>query len=483
MLENATPISVSQLLSCLKESDVDVDLFDTTFYRWGKRSDAENRIEALQIRPFPLDQFLNSDVYKDFEHKISEFQPDLIGFSVVEPTFKFGMRLLESAREVIISEGIKIAVGGVHAVMAPETIINYDLVDFICISEGEIAFPELCSRLDTGKDATDVQGFWVKKNGRWIKNQKAMITDLNKLPPLDFSLFHSSFLRKPMMGRMYNTISIEMTRGCPYRCSYCGDHGLRNLFKELGPWYREKKMELIFQELDSYIKNYKAEFIYIMSESFTTGKTKRLREFCERYKKYALPFWFNTRPDDITEEKAKLVKDAGCKRISIGLESGNEEFRRKILKRHGTNNMILKAGEILHHYDLSFSVNVIIGFPDETREMIFESIELCRQLRPDGVSIHIYNPYHGTELRKICVENGYIDKNLIAEDFFQADYILKGSTLSKSEILGIFRTTPLYVEMPKKEYKRIEAAEKFTAEGNRIFEELKKDFYQIKGWQ
>ena len=175
------------------------------------------------------------------------------------------------------------------------------------------------------------------------------------------------------------------------------------------------------------------------------------------------------------------MKDAGCKRISIGLESGNEEFRNKVLCRHGNNELIVKAGKILHDYGISFSVNIIIGFPDETREMILDSVDLCRKLKPDAVSTHIYNPYFGTELRKRCVEKGYIDENLISEDFFQ-DYILKGNSISKKEVLGLFRTIPLYVEMPENEHKRVEAAEKFTVEGDRVFGDLKKEFYTMKGW-
>ncbi|MBC8550571.1 MAG: B12-binding domain-containing radical SAM protein [Candidatus Brocadiales bacterium] len=483
MLENALPISISQLVGVLKASSLEVDLFDTTFYRWAAKSDAENRVEALQIKPFPLDQFLDGrDVYNDFAEKIEKSKPDLIGLSVVEPLFLFGMKLLNSADNIIRKNGIKVVVGGMHAIFAPETVAQYDLIDFISIGEAENSLPELCQRLDLGKDVSDLRGFWVKKNGGWIKNQKHELTDINELPPLDFSLFSESYLKKPMMGKMYKTVTIETTRGCPYHCTYCGDHGLRVLFKDQGPWYREKKIDKVIEELESYISTYQAEFVYIISESFLVGKAKRLREFCEGYSKVALPFWFNTRPEDITEEKIKLVKDANGKRVSIGLENGNEQFRKDVLKRRGTNENALKAAKILHDYKLSFSVNVIIGCPDETREMVFDSIEMCRQMNPDSISTHIYNPYHGTEMRRTCVEKGYIDSNLIAEDFFQADYVLKGNTLSCDDIMGLFRTIPLYVTLPKSEYKRIQRAERFDEKGNLLFQELKKEYYQLKGW-
>src|SRR3989338_5890361 len=481
-LENALPINISQLVPCLKNAGFGVALFDTTFYKWGLSSSQENRINSLQIRPFPLDQFNKGDVFQDFIKKINDFKPDLIGLSLIEPTFLFSMKLLRAASEIIRLNKIKVAVGGVHAIIAPHTILKYDLVDYICISEGEKAFIELCRRLEKSEDVSDLKGFWIRNGDSWIKNPKAELVDINTLPALDFSLFSEKFLVKPIAGEMHNTITIETTRGCPYRCTYCSEPVLRNIFKDNGGWYREKSLDKVFKDLSQLVKDYNAEYLYIISDSFTTGKKERLREFCRRYKSYNLPFWFNTRPEDINEENAGLVKEAGCHRISIGLEHGNEEFRKLALKRYGSNERITMAGDILHDHALSFSVNIIIGYPGETREMVFDTIEMAKRLRPDGVSTCIFNPYHGTELREVSIKKGYISEDLISEDFFQTEYLLKNNTLSKDEVVGLLRTIPLYVEFPKAEYKRIEAAERFDDEGNKAFEELKKEFYQLKGW-
>ncbi|MBL7129807.1 MAG: B12-binding domain-containing radical SAM protein [Candidatus Omnitrophica bacterium] len=482
VLENALPVNISQLVSCLKDAGFEVGLFDTTFYRWSLSSAQENRIKALQIRPFPLDQFNEGDVFQDFIKKINDFKPHLIGFSVIEPTLIFSMKLLETAREIIKTNKIKVAVGGVHVIIAPHTIAKYDIVDYICISEGEMAFIELCRRLANGDDVDNSKGFWVRKGDSWLQNPKADLVDINLLPPLDFSLFSKKFLVKPMTGKMYNTITIETTRGCPYRCTYCAETVLKNIFKNQGRWYREKTLRKVFAELAEAIKIYNAEYLYIISDSFAAGKTERLKEFCERYNSCKLPFWFNTRPEDIDEEKAMLVKEAGCHRISIGLEHGNEKFRKVVLKRYGSNEKVARAGDILREYELLFSVNIILGFPGETREMVFDTIEMVRRLKSDSVSTCIFNPYHGTGLRDICIKKGYIQEDLIAEDIFQNDYLLKDNSLSKEEVLGLFRTIPLYVEFPKSAYKRIETAEKLDNEGNRVFEELKKEFYQLKGW-
>ena len=482
MLENALPVGLSQLSACLKQAGITVELFDTTFYRYGPKSDMENRIEALQFPPCPLN-FKKGNMEEDFRSAIEDFRPDLIGLSVVEPTFLLGMRLLESARDVIRKNQIPVALGGVHAILAPHTAVKYDLIDYICISEGEAAFVDLCLRISKGKPTEDCIGFWIRKGSDWIKNSKAPLVDINNLPILDFTIYPESYLNKPMMGRLYRTISIDTTRGCPYYCSYCGDKALRNLYRDQGSWYRQKKQSRVEEELKEYVSSYSPEFVYIMSESFLSGSANRVKQFVDIYKPFSIPFWFNTRPEDITEEKIRLIKGIGCKRISIGLEHGNEKFRKTFLHRNYSTDSFKRACDIIKENQISFSVNIIIGFPYETREMIFDAINLLKDIKPDGISTHIYNPYHGSEVRKICEDNGMISPDLIAEDFFQKDYCLNNPTISKEEILGLFRTIPLYIEIDKKEYPRIKKAEKYDAEGDRIFLELKKEFYAIKGWK
>lgn len=483
MLENALPVGLSQLSACLKQAGITVELFDTTFYRYAQKSDMENRIEALQFPPCPLN-FKEGNMYEDFQLAIEKFQPDLIGLSVVEPTFFLGMRLLESSRKIIKRKNIPVVLGGVHAIIAPQTAIKYgDLIDYICINEGEEVFVNLCQKINRGEPREDCVGFWVKNDSKWIKNPKASLVDINNSPIMDFTIYPESFLNKPMMGKVYRTISIDTTRGCPYFCSYCCDRALRNLFRELGSWYREKSINKISQELREYVNMYSPEFVYIISESFLSGHVEKTRKFAEIYRTYSIPFWFNTRPEDITEEKIRIVKEIGCKRISIGLEHGSEAFRNKFLHRNYSNDDFKRACGILKDYNISFSVNIVIGFPYDTREMIFDAINLLRDIKPDGVSTHIYNPYHGSEIRLLCEKEGMIPTDLIAEDFFQKDYLLNNPTISKSEILGLFRTIPLYIEMEKRHYHRIKEAEGLDSNGDRVFRGLKKEFYALKGWK
>jgi len=70
-------------------------------------------------------------------------------------------------------------------------------------------------------------------------------------------------------------------------------------------------------------------------------------EFCDRYRNLRIPFWFNTRPETMTEEKVRMLEEIGCFRVGIGLEHGNPEFRERMLNRKVSNERIIEACRII----------------------------------------------------------------------------------------------------------------------------------------
>ena len=124
--------------------------------------------------------------------------------------------------------------------------------------------------------------------------------------------------------------------------------------------------------------------------------------------KVGLPFWCQVRVEGVDEENARLLEEAGCASVTAGIESGNEEFRKKVIHRMMSNQQIVDAFKILKKTNIQVSANSIIGFPGETREQIFDTIELNRKIDLDNIMVHTYNPYKGTSLYKLCVEKGYM---------------------------------------------------------------------------
>lgn len=478
--DNTVPIGITQIITCLKKAGHNVELFHTTFYRQGEKSSAEIRMEALQYKPCKY-VYEDSDLYVDFADRIREFNPDMIGFTVFEVTFKLFNNLLKSISKIIKDNKIKIAVGGVHAIFWPESIARLENVDFISISEAENTFIQLCEKIDSKKGLSDQAGFWIKENGKWHKNPAKEITVLDTLPLSEPEIFGDRFMLQPMLGKLRRTITVELSRGCPYVCTYCADAYLTQKFKYLGKWYRVKSIPKLDEEYSRLINKYNPEFIYKFSETFLAAGDAWIDEYFSMYKKYRIPFWTESRPETITEDRARKLKEMNCIRFSVGLESGNEKFRAKYLRRNYTNRQVFNAAKILKKFGISFSMNLIIGFPFETRKIVFDGIEILRKTKPDGISTFLFTPYKGCDLRKTCEDNNMIDPDFIGEDYFQMKYCLNNNTFGQ-EVIGLWRTVPLYVHLPKSRYPFIRKAEELSNEGNKMYEKLKLEFYEKLGW-
>jgi hypothetical protein len=113
----------------------------------------------------------------------------------------------------------------------------------------------------------------------------------------------------------------------------------------------------------------------------------------------------------------------------------------------------------------------LMPFPDETRDMIFDTIDLNRKFRANSHSLSIFQPFRGTELYDYCVSRGYWDRDKLCTESF-ASPVLEMPTLTKEEINGLYRTFNLYVSMDKTFWPDIKEAEKFNKAGDEIFYNL-----------
>ena len=185
-----------------------------------------------------------------------------------------------------------------------------------------------------------------------------------------------------------------------------------------------------------------------------------------------------TRPETISDYKIKKLSEVGLHRISFGIEHGNEEFRQKMLDRRWKNKDIIEALKIPHKFGVQFSLNNITGFPDETREMAMDTVELNREI-PDADNANIYSfvPFHGTPLRKVCQDKGLVKPDTIARALTDRP-MLNMPQYPPNEINGLKKCFILYVKLPKSKWKDIRKAEGTTPEAEKIYGELKAEFME-----
>ena len=479
MMDNLIPLNISYLTASLKTEGFDVNLFDTTFYKTSDKSSDEARVETLQVKPFDLSEYginyKETDVFDDFRKKVEEYRPHLIGFSVVEPTYPLAERLLEAIKDVLGES--KVIFGGVFSIFAHKKIIKHPLVDMVCHGEGEKTILRVAENVGQNKSCRTLDNLTVKEHNIIFENKKSDLADLDELPYLDFSLFEKERFYKPMGGKVLKMVPVEFARGCPYICTYCASPALAGEFKKCGAWYREKSVKRIMKEIEFYREKYEVEYFYFISESFLNMKEENFDEFIEKYKSVSVPFWFNTRIETVTKEKLEKLKTINCSRISVGLESGSENVRKKLLKRFYSNDYFVEKFKILDNSGISISVNNIIGFPDETREEIFDTINLNRKIKAESFGAYIFQPFQGTSLRDYCARRGYIPNDYISGDSHMASR--PGiSAISEEEVIGLQKTFALYVSLPEKYHDDIRRAEKSDAEGIKKFKELSELYYR-----
>ena len=481
-MDTLIPPNLATLSAILKRAGNEVKLFDTTFYNTRGFTGDDARVRTLQVKETKFSdkgiQFTESNMVQDFIKMVGEYKPDLIGLSAVELTFNMGMELVNAIKN--IKSDLKVVVGGSHAMTSPELVINEKNVDIVCIGEAENAFIELCKKIEKKEDYTQILNLWVKKDGKIFKNKMGNLIDINVLPYQDWEIFDKRRIYKPMSGTIGRTGCFELTRGCVFSCTFCINEFFNKIHNHKN--YREKSIPNFIDEVKYFKDKYKIEYVYILAEMFLPTTKQRVRDFSRLWKeKVDLPFWTQLRVEGVDEENARLLEEAGCVSISAGVESGNEEFRRRVIHRMMSNDKIIEAFDILKKTKMQVSGNSIIGFPGETRENIFDTIELNRKLHMDNIMIHVFNPYRGTSLYDISVERGYISADHMAGDY-RTDFTLNMPHITKEEILGLQRTFNMYVKFPKDMWPEIKIAEKFDEEGNKKFEELsgifKKKFFE-----
>ena len=481
------PPVIAMFSALLKERGFHVDLFDTTYYSVKGFSDDhdadfEDKVKRGNVLPFDFGEIgaiKQSDGYEDFLKKVEEFQPDLLAVSCTEDMYLLGLSFLRYLRK---HHNILTIMGGVFATFAPHIAIAADEVDIVCVGEGEYALVELCERLERGQDYLNISNLWVKDRKKGItKNPISVPVNMEDNPLLDISIFEEKRLYRPMQGKIYRMLPVETHRGCPYTCAFCNSPSQDRLYKASTNenFFRKKRFDYVRKELTYYRDVVKAEFLYFWADTFFAYSPREFDEFIELYSEFKIPFWCQTRPETINEDKIKRLKDVGLFKLGVGIEHGNPRFRKATVNRAVTNETIVNSLKWPKQEGVLFGVNNICGFPGETKQLALDTVRLNRLISADTVNCYSFTPFHGIPLRKMAEEEGYIKPGTITQSLTR-DAILDMPKFPKEEIKGFIRTFVMKVKFPESRWKEIDIAEKFSDEGNQKFDELSEELQEMQ---
>ena len=473
--DGVIPIAVGILSTIATNYNCDVCYFESTFYNKTNTATEEREFTG-EFRPVkgrkkqefpPL-----SRLYSDFQDVLTSFRPQVLAVHANSLEWELFKEVMD--RIVLPVPAPLVVVGGVHATIDPESVMTMPFVDAVCVGEGEGAWADFIRSLKDGGDISCIQNLWVRTPQGVRKNPLRQLIHGDRLwnTPVDYSFFDERHLLKPYDGVMRSRGLIEYSRGCPFDCHYCVNSALKERFKGLGVFFRVRPFESFQQGVRS-LMNLGAEILQLQDESFLSNKTADIRRFCDWYgSEICLPLLLQTRPESVTDEKVRLLSEMGLPvQISLGVESGSPRILREICNRRMSIESIKNAFEVIHRYRLRSNAYCMIGFPTETREEAFQTINLVREIQPTVAIMSVFYPFQGVPLRQFCVNHGFIDGNESARTFTD-DTILRDQPMSSDEIKNIRRCFRLYTKLPKKYLSSVELCERDFEQNRELFSVL-----------
>ncbi len=262
------PTGISTLSAVLKREGYEVDIFDWTFIKTepGEEKPLTANKGLYLPTPYTLENLVADDPVQSldeaFEEKLRSFAPDLVAVSVMTGYFDDVTGLLNRVRP-----SCPVVVGGVHSTISPEDALTPDVVDFICVGEGEEFLLELCNRMEKNMDYTGIRNIGYKR-GKQVKiNELRPFIDMDELPDPDWELFDERHLFRPFMGHVYSGSFYVMSRGCLGRCSYCVNGAFRKRLRDSGRYFRYQSPDTTARHLDSLKKKHGATWFKFADDS------------------------------------------------------------------------------------------------------------------------------------------------------------------------------------------------------------------------
>lgn len=427
-----TPIWIASHYAVLKKK-YKVKLFDSTFYEtWTDNEtkfNTKNR-QYLETEYLNKIKFNSNDIFDDLQKEINTFLPDIIFWSALSShihgegeyvNIQYGYELIEK----IDTKNSILVTGGLQATASSELILKkYPKINYLISGESEFVLSEIMQNLDNKENIEKIKGLNFIKKNLFIKNNKqSIISNLDNIPPYDYSLFSKQIFLRPYNGEVLNALDYELSRGCIYTCSYCVETVIQNYydFKDTTnkgalinakSYLRCKSALRIYRELLNYKEKYNIELVRCQDTNFLTINRKVLLELEKLIleKPLGIKIYVETRPEGININTVKLLKNLGVDGVGMGIELSGQEFRENNLNRFSDQNKIIEAFKILKEYGIKRTSYNIIGLPNQDEKSILNTIEFNKSLKPDNITVAFYSPYLGTNEQVKSTELNYFDR-------------------------------------------------------------------------
>ncbi len=360
-----------------------------------------------------------------------------------------GLMIKEAMRVAAFVRGrfpqLPIIWGGVHPTIAPDSTLAHPLVDAICIGEGEVTFIEYLAALVKGESLEGIAGLGFKRDGQPVINpRRSELFDLNQLPSLPYHLLDVPAYFGPTNYFGFDTdklFSIESSRGCPFRCTYC----VQSVYHQ--PLRRMDTESVLRHIKDGLAAGFRGacfvddNFFYSKRKSYQTMQAMDAENL-------GIEIYVSARADylnSVDDDTLRLIKKIGVKCMCVGAESGSNSVLKQINKGEEIEQ-ILAANRRLAPYGMSTWFCFISGYPFEHLDDIIATYQAMTRIVSENPHARVNNkkliPNPFTPIYYQCLARGMEEPKTL-EDFVGIEDLRweKDACYVDKEVEQFFRNT------------------------------------------
>ncbi len=359
---------------------------------------------------------------ESLEDVVSRGRYQVLGITAVTPLIVDAWNVAKVGKRL----GMITVLGGPHLTLLPEESISpeHPEVDYVIKGEAEESIVEFVDALEGRLPMELVHGLYWRRNGELVINAPArLVPNLDAIPYPAHDLYKITRYTNlnPLtdgLDKKARAYTIMTSRGCPYKCTYCSK-------PITGDTWRPRSVENVIGEWRWLVKDLKATEIG-MTDDIWNLKLDRAKELCRALIREGL----NTVPwatvhgmkvNHTDPELFQLMKQAGCKRVGFGVESGDPAILRNSIRKAQSLDQVRDAFRWAREAGLQTMGFFIYGMPQETEETMEKTTRFALELDPDLAHFMLATPYPGTEMYDVIHKYGNIFANEWADYAIQSD--------------------------------------------------------------
>ena len=357
-----------------------------------------------------------TDPYELIKQQLATGRYKWLGITVMPgPQTKQAIPISKKVKEEF--PGTIIIWGGYFPTSHYKVILESGYVDFVINGPGDHAFPQLIAALENGRPYELIKNLIYKSGKDIIKNSKEDLIEQDSLPPLPYDKLNEMYSIEKYLGRTYlgkKTLAYHSSIGCPFTCSFCA------VVPTYEARWKAKSADLVFADIKYIKEKWGADAVEFHDNNFFVSE-KRSVEFARLILPEKMNWWGMARIDTMDkfkDESLALIREAGCRIIFFGAESGNDKILHQLDKGGTqTGEQVLRFAERLKKFDIIPEYSFVLGTPALTAEEVMQQIEFeirfikkVKAVNPKTeIILYTYSPVptEGSDLYNEVIATGF----------------------------------------------------------------------------